>query len=152
MIILSPVTDSWSQLQCLNQRKGGNGHRYYLSRFMTKPTKWHVPPAKIQISLGIRPVWSESSLSAWIKLGSLATHWAHSKDPDQTGRMRSDWADVQADLTLWVHSHFDGFVMRRLISWSISTKVMLGLELAIPADLQPDTLLTALASPALLKW
>ena len=44
-------------------------------------------PAKTQISLGIRPVWSESSLSAWKKLGSLATHWAHSEDSDQTGRM-----------------------------------------------------------------
>ena len=29
----------------------------------------------------------ESSLSAWRKLGSLATHWAHSEDTDQTGRM-----------------------------------------------------------------
>ena len=28
----------------------------YLSRLMTKPTKWHVRPAKTQISLGIRPV------------------------------------------------------------------------------------------------
>ena len=33
----------------------------------------------------IRPVRSESSLSAWMKLGSLATHWVHSKDSDQTG-------------------------------------------------------------------
>ena len=46
----------------------------------------HVRPAKTQISLGIRPVWSESSLSAWRKLGSLATHRAHSEDSDQTGR------------------------------------------------------------------
>ena len=46
-----------------------------------------VRPAKTQISLGIRPVWSESSLSARRKLGSLATHWAHSEDSDQTGRM-----------------------------------------------------------------
>ena len=45
-----------------------------------------VRPAKTQISLGIHPVWSESSLSAWRKLGSLATHWAHSNDSDQTGR------------------------------------------------------------------
>ena len=30
--------------------------------------------AKTQISLGICPVWSESSLSTWRKLGSLATH------------------------------------------------------------------------------
>ena len=54
---------------------------------MTKPTKWHVCPAKTQISLGIRPVWSESSLSAWRKLGSFATHWAQSEDSDQTGWM-----------------------------------------------------------------
>ena len=39
------------------------------------------------VSMGIHPVWSESSLSAWIKLGSLATHSAHSEDSDQTGRM-----------------------------------------------------------------
>ena len=36
-----------------------------MSRDMTKPTKWHVRPAKTQISLGICPVWSESSFSAW---------------------------------------------------------------------------------------
>ena len=61
--------------------------RVYMSRLMTKPTRWHVRPAKTQISLGIRPVWSESSLSAWRKLGSLATHWAHSEGSDQTRRM-----------------------------------------------------------------
>ena len=33
-----------------------------------------VRPAKTQISLGIHPVWSDSSLSAWRKLGSLAAH------------------------------------------------------------------------------
>ena len=39
-----------------------------------KTNKMTVRPAKTQISLGIRPVWSESSLSTWRKLGSLATH------------------------------------------------------------------------------
>ena len=39
-----------------------------------KTNKISVRPAKTQISLGIRPVWSESSLSAWRNLGSLATH------------------------------------------------------------------------------
>ena len=58
-----------------------------MSRLVTKPTKWHVRPAKTQISLGIYPVWSESSLSAWRKLGSLTTHWVHSEGSDQTGRM-----------------------------------------------------------------
>ena len=79
-----------------------------VSRLMIKPTKWHVRPAKTQISLGIHPVWSVSSLAAWRKLGSLATHWVQSKD-------WSDWADAQADLSLrCAHSHFVGFVMRRL--------------------------------------
>ena len=81
-----------------------------MSRLMTKPTKWHVHTANTQISLGIRPVWSESSLSAWRKLGSLATHWAHSKDSDQTGWMpRLIW--VFAGCT----GHFIGFVMMQLI-------------------------------------
>ena len=38
---------------------------------------------------GHPPGWSASSLSAWRKLGSLTTHWAHSEDSDQTGRMPS---------------------------------------------------------------
>ena len=39
------------------------------------------------VGLIIYPVWSESSLSAWRRLESLATHWAHSKKTDQTGQM-----------------------------------------------------------------
>ena len=34
-----------------------------------KTNNMTVGPAKSQISLGIRPVWSESSLSAWRNLG-----------------------------------------------------------------------------------
>ena len=64
---------------------------------ITKLTKWHVRPAKTLISLGIRPVWSESLLSAWRNIGPLTTYWAHSED-------WSDLADVQADLSLrWAH-------------------------------------------------
>ena len=79
-----------------------------MSHLMTKSTKWHVHPMKTQISLGLRRVWSESSLCAWRKLGSLATHWAHSEDSDQTGWMPR---------LIWVFagcSHFVGFVMRWL--------------------------------------
>ena len=73
---------------------------YYWSQCRTKPTKWHVRPAKTQISLDIRPVWLESLLSTWRKLWSLATHWAHSKD-------WSDPADAKADLRLrWEHMPF----------------------------------------------
>ena len=35
---------------------------------MTKPTKRYVRPAKTQISMGIRPVWSDYSMFAWRKL------------------------------------------------------------------------------------
>ena len=45
------------------------------------------------VSLGICPVWSESSLSAWRNIGPFTTYWAHSED-------WSDWADAQADLIL----------------------------------------------------
>ena len=85
-----------------------------LSRLLTKQTNWHVRPAKTQISLDIRPGWSESSLSAWRQLGSLATHWAHSEVPGQTGRMpRPIWVFA------WRTCHFVGFVMRPLIIlWS----------------------------------
>ena len=54
-----------------------------------------------RISLGTRPVWSKSSLSAWRNIGPLITYWVHSEDSDQTGQMHS--------------CHFVGFVMRRLI-------------------------------------
>ena len=61
-----------------------------------------VRPARTQISLGIRPVWSESSLSAWRNIGSLATHWAHSEDSDQIGRMpRLIWVFAGPRL-IWV--------------------------------------------------
>ena len=75
-----------------------------------KQIKWHVCPGKTQISLGIRPVWSEFSLSAWRKLGSLPTHWAHIEDYDQTERMPR---------LIWVFAgrkdHFVGLVMMRVI-------------------------------------
>ena len=58
-----------------------------MSRHTTKPTKWHVRPAKTQISLGIRPVWSESSLyTQWVAMDPRLLH-ADSED-------WSDWADA----------------------------------------------------------
>ena len=55
-----------------------------VSRITTKSTIWHVRPAKTPISLGIRSVWSESSLSPWRNIKSLATHWAHSEDSESS--------------------------------------------------------------------
>ena len=88
-----------------------NSNFFYFSHLMTKPTKWPVHPAKTQISLGVRPVWSVSLLSAWRNNGSSATHWAHCEDSNQTGR---------TPRLIWVFAgrtcHFVGFVMTWLIS------------------------------------
>ena len=52
-----------------------------------KTNKVSVRPAKTQISLGIRPVSSESSLCAqWVGKDPSFLH-ADSEDSDQTGRM-----------------------------------------------------------------
>ena len=74
-----------------------------MSRDMTKLTKWLCAQRRL-----ICPVWSESSLCAqWVAKDPSFLH-AVSED-------WSDWADAQADLSLrWAHSHFAGFVMRRL--------------------------------------
>ena len=52
-----------------------------------KTNKMTVRPAKTQISLGIRPVWSESSLSAQWVAKDPSFLPADSEDSDQTGRM-----------------------------------------------------------------
>ena len=75
---------------------------------MTKQTKWPVCPAMTQISLGIHPVWSESSLCAqWVAKDPSFLH-ANTKDSDQTG---------QLPRLIWVFAghtgHFLGFVMLR---------------------------------------
>ena len=98
---------------------------------MTKPAKGSVHPAKTQISLGIRPVWSESSLSALnnieyflmqtVKTLIRLVPNADSEDSDQTGQMHR---------LIWVFAgrkgHFVGFVMRAqtLNGNKILTKIM----------------------------
>ena len=75
---------------------------------------------KLQISLAIRPVWSDSSLSTR-KLGSLATHWAHREDKRRlvfAGKTSLRWAHMLfywfchevaklSSFVDWIHSvHF----------------------------------------------
>ena len=75
-----------------------------------KINKMPLHPAKTQISLGICPVWSESSLCAeWVAEGPSFLH-ADNKGSDQTGwKPRLIW--VFAGRTF----HFVGFVMRWLL-------------------------------------
>ena len=69
----------WEKKFCVTQNQS---HHFKMSHLTTKPTTWQVLPAKSQISLGIRPVWSVFAICM-----NLATHWVHSQDSDQTGRM-----------------------------------------------------------------
>ena len=70
-----------------------------------KTNKVTVRPVKTQISLGIRPVWSESSLcTQWVAKDPSFLH-ADSKDSDQTGRMpRLIWVFAGRTLILLVLS------------------------------------------------
>ena len=90
----------WLEILTLNH--------WHMSRCMTKPTKWPVRPAKTQISLGIRPVWPESSLSAWRNLGSLATHLVHSEGSDQSG-----WTPR----LIWVFAGHTGDFLGFIVLW-----------------------------------
>ena len=51
---------------------------------MTKPTKWLCAQRRL------RSAWASAQSDQSLrcpKLGSLSTHWAHSEDSDQTGRI-----------------------------------------------------------------
>ena len=63
------------------------------------------------ISLGIRPAWSEYSLSACRSLRSLATQLAHSEDSYQTGRMpRLIWVFAGRTVILLVLTWGDSII------------------------------------------
>ena len=94
------------------RRRDPTSKHWFLKHFKIKPpydktNKMTVRPAKTQISLGIRPVWSESSLCAqWVaqkpKLSSCGQR-----------RLRSDWADAQAYLSLRWGAH----IILLVLSW-----------------------------------
>ena len=94
-----------------------------------KTNKMTVCPAKTEISLGLRPVWSESLLCAqWVAKDSRFLH-ADSEDSDQTGQIPR-LIRVFAGHTC----HFVGFVMRWLKYWFKDITVML---LPVHHQLQP---------------
>ena len=91
---------SWLSLKC---QPSSSWNKLYMSQRITKPTKWHVHPAKTQIRLGICSVWSESSLCAQWVAKDPSFLYADSKDSNQT-------TDAQADLSLcWAQMPFCRF-------------------------------------------
>ena len=88
-------------------------HRFLSIKYVPrheKTNKMSVRPVKTPISLGIHPVWSESSLcTQWVAKGPRFLH-ADSDDSDQTGGMpRLIWVFAGCTLTLlkkaWVLSY-----------------------------------------------
>ena len=82
-----------------------------------KTNKMSVRPAKTQISLGIRPVWSETSLCAqWVAKDPRFLH-AESEASDQTGRMpRLIWVFAGRKAILFVLSCRGSFVQVSMFS------------------------------------
>ena len=78
-----------------------------------------VHPAKTQISLGIHPVWSESSLCAqWVAKDPSLLH-AGSEDSDQTGPMpRLIWVFAGRTVTLLVLS-WGGSIISPILLFTI---------------------------------
>ena len=78
-----------------------------------------VRPAKTQISLGIRPDWSESSLCAhWVAKDPSFLH-ADSEDSDQTGRMpRLIWVFAGAHSFCW-YCHVVAHILDSQSSWML---------------------------------
>ena len=83
-----------------------------LGRHVRKCTIEHVRPAKIQISLRIRAVWSESSLGAfWIAKNATFLR-VDNGDSDRTARMlRLRWAHMSwvtfSDIAIYTETQTD---------------------------------------------
>ena len=81
----------------------GRGEHFTSEPQHDKTNKMIARPVKTQISLGIRPVGSESSLCAqWVIKDPRFLH-ADSEDSDQSGRMPTDLSRC------WAHGSFCWF-------------------------------------------
>ena len=109
-----------------------------MSGSMTKPTKFHMHPAKTQISLGICPVWSESSLCALkdsqgpkasscgqqrlIRLGGC-TGWSESSLNAQVILLVLSCWGSSMSMTNPTKSHYSSYPSE---TWSICTSLQSG--------------------------
>ena len=77
-----------AHVTCKTKKFGRHVKVKQITRNDRKRNFGHVRPAKIQISLRIRAVWSESSLSAFSIAKDTKILYADNEDSDQTARMR----------------------------------------------------------------
>ena len=100
---LGPIDSSFRWQRLIGQHRYTGWSRTSLCPRSNEPShdktnKMARAPSEDSDQPGYHPVWSESSLSAWGKLGSLATYRVHSEDSDQTGGMpKLIWAFAQSD-------------------------------------------------------
>ena len=92
----------------------------HLSQLYEPPHDKTVRPAKTHISLGIRPVWSESSLcTQWVAKDPSFLH-ADSEDSDQTGRMpRLIWVFAGCTVILLVVSWGSLYKVEKKKFWTV---------------------------------
>ena len=99
-----------SHVWILKKMMGSHDQDVSTSRNVRKCPFWLEHPAKIQISLRIRAVWSESSLSAfWITKEAIFLH-AYNED-------WSDCADEEAVLSQFVRAHVRRYASSRCGSY-----------------------------------
>ena len=97
-----------------------------MSHLMTKPTMWFCAQRRLRSS-----AQSDQSLRCPHE-ESLDTPPPFSYPLSAQRRLWSDWADAQADLSLrWAHTHFVGFVTRRL-KWLFLFSVTRIISLLLP--------------------
>ena len=83
----------------------------HVSCNMTKPTKW------LCVQRRLRSAWGSAQSDQSLHCPHEETYLSYLLSAQR--RLWSDWVDAQADLSLcWAHSHFVGFVMRRLMGFS----------------------------------
>ena len=76
--------------------------QYDMSQWMRFPTMWYVLPAKAQISLRIRTVWSEPLLIAWIFYECWATDRTSFGGSKLKRRLhRLDWVYTCQNVKCW---------------------------------------------------
>ena len=105
-----------------------------------------VHPTKIQISLGIRPVWSESLLYAQCVAKDASFLHADSEDSDQTGQMpRLIWVSAGCTLILLVLS-CRGSLISYCLSYRITVQMFFTMHVMIHVTIHEVSLLNQFIS------
>ena len=131
--------------------------KHNMSQCMRFPTIWYVRPAKPQISLRIRAVWSEPLLVAWVFYDCYATDWTPFGVPKLKRRLhRLVWVYTCQNVKLWkshalahmqiqLHQHPSKIINGHNKPLTIHVLLYLGADFYV--DIKPYTI-----PPLLFEW